>query len=86
MEKRFIFFYFFKKGEEEISEAIAQQTDYWTNMSPDGFLGGLFADKSGGLITFEAGSVEEAERYVSNDPLAKKGLIEQKYIKEWMPA
>ena len=36
------------------------------------------ADRSGGLISFEAGSVHEAEQLVA-------GLLEDAWLKEWDP-
>jgi uncharacterized protein YciI len=39
--------------------------------------GGPFADRSGGLITFEADSGAEAERLVANDPFLRGDLIDR---------
>lgn len=36
-------------------------------------VGGTFVDRSGGLITFEIGSSDEAERLVSQDPFVGEG-------------
>jgi hypothetical protein len=47
------------------------------------YLGGPFADRSGGLITFDSASPAEAERLVANDPFPQRGLIEQSWLKEW---
>jgi uncharacterized protein YciI len=48
------------------------------------YLGGPFADRSGGLITFETHSVSEAERLVANDPFFKADLLERHWANEWM--
>ena len=45
----------------------------------------MIADRSGGLITFEAGSVEEAEQLVAGDPFVRAGLLEDAWLKEWTP-
>lgn len=41
------------------------------------YLGGPFADRSGGLITFEASSRERAERMTAHDPFAHAGRAVQ---------
>ena len=43
-----------------------------------------FADRSGGLITFETKDIEEATRIVAGDPFVSENLIEDKWIKEWV--
>ena len=35
-----------------------------------------FADRSGGLITFDVASGEEAEQLVADDPFLREGLLE----------
>jgi len=47
------------------------------------YSGGPFADMSGGLITFEAQGVQEAERLVAGDPFLQDGLLERHWVKEW---
>jgi uncharacterized protein YciI len=47
-------------------------------------MGGPFADRSGGLITFEAESIEEATRIITSGPFVTKDLLEDKWIKEWI--
>jgi anti-sigma factor ChrR (cupin superfamily) len=47
-------------------------------------LGGPFADRSGGLITFEVGSATDAERLVAHDPFVREILQERRWVKEWM--
>jgi uncharacterized protein YciI len=47
-------------------------------------MGGPFADRSGGLITFEAESTEEATRIIMNDPFVSEDLLEDKWVREWM--
>ena len=49
-----------------------------------GYVGGPFADRSGGLITFESESTEEAERLVANDPFIREGLLDRYWVKEWV--
>lgn len=83
MEKRFAFFYFMKKEPEKKRAAVPSHIEYWKGCSLQGYEGGPFADRSGGLITFEAENLEEATSIIMDDPFVLQGLIESKYIKEW---
>ena len=47
-------------------------------------MGGPFADRSGGLITFETDDIETATKTAMNDPFVLENLIEDKWIKEWV--
>jgi uncharacterized protein YciI len=55
---------------------------YWHALDPPGYVGGPMADRSGGLIAFEAGSIEEAERLVAGDPFVRAELLESSWVKE----
>jgi hypothetical protein len=46
--------------------------------------GGTVADRSGGLITFEAESDAAAEALVANDPFLREHLLERHWVKEWL--
>jgi len=48
------------------------------------YAGGPFADRSGGLITFDVASGEEAERLVADDPFLREDLLERHWLKQWM--
>jgi hypothetical protein len=48
---------------------------YWRALALPEYLGGPLADRSGGLITFEAGSAAEAERFVADDPFVREELL-----------
>jgi hypothetical protein len=48
------------------------------------FAGGPFADRSGGLITFDIASGEEAERLVADDPFLREDLLERHWLEQWM--
>jgi uncharacterized protein YciI len=43
-------------------------------------------DRSGGLITFEAASAEDAAQLVASDPFVTERLIEKSWLKEWREA
>ncbi|RJQ54583.1 MAG: hypothetical protein C4526_04985 [Nitrospiraceae bacterium] len=84
MGKRFIFFYFMKKEPEKIRGAVPLHIEYWHELKLNKYLGGPFADRSGGMIAFEAGSIEEANKITNSDPFVIQDLIESKWIKEWV--
>jgi len=80
---RFLYFYLMKEESDEVRAAAPEHASYWREMGLTHYLGGPFADRSGGLITFEAGSSAEAEQLVADDPFPQRGLIEQSWLKEW---
>ena len=84
MKKRFAFFYFMKKEPEKIRAAVPLHIEYWHNLKLNKYLGGPFADRTGGMITFEAESIEEAAKITDNDPFVLQNLLESKWIKEWV--
>jgi uncharacterized protein YciI len=57
---------------------------YWRDLALQDFAGGPFADRSGGLITFDVASGEEAERLVADDPFLREVLLERHWLKQWM--
>lgn len=84
MEKRFAFFYFMKKELDEIRSVIPSHIEYWEKCNLNKYSGGPFSDRTGGLITFEAETMEEATTIIMKDPFILKNLIEDKWIKEWV--
>ncbi len=84
MGKRFVFFYFMKKEPEKIKAAVPAHIEYWTNLRLNKYLGAPFADRTGGLITYEAKDMDQAEKITGNDPFVVQGLLESKWIKEWV--
>lgn len=83
MGKRFAFFYFMKKEPEKIRAAVPSHIEYWKGRSLQGYEGGPFADRTGGLITFETESIDKATSIIMNDPFVLQGLVENKWVKEW---
>lgn len=84
MKKRFAFFYFMKKEPEKIKSVVLLHIEYWHSLKLSKYIGGPFADRSGGIVTFEAESIEEATEITNNDPFVIQGLLESKWIKEWV--
>ncbi len=84
MGKRFVYFYFMKKEPDKIQSVVPLHVEYWKKCALSGYMGGPFADRSGGLITFETENIEEATRIIMNDPFVSEDLLEDKWIKEWV--
>jgi hypothetical protein len=72
-----------KDDPDRVRALAPDQVSYWHALDPPGYIGGPRADRSGGLITFETGSVEEAERLVAADPFVRAELLESSWVKEW---
>jgi len=84
MGKIFVSFYFMKREPENIKAVVLLHIEYWHKLKLNKYLGGPFADRSGGMITFEAGGIEETARIMNNDPFISQDLLESKWIKEWV--
>jgi hypothetical protein len=44
---------------------------------------GPFADRSGGLISFETDCPDDAAQLVSDEPFVREGLVECSWVKGW---
>ncbi len=84
MGKRFAFFYFMKKEPEKIKAVVPLHIEYWRKLKLNKYLGGPFADRTGGLIAFEAENMDEATKITMNDPFVLQNLLENKWVKEWI--
>ena len=84
MGKRFAFFYFMKNEPDKIRSVVPAHIAYWKGCNQKQYSGGPFSDRSGGLITFEAESMERATGIVMGDPFVTENLIEDRWIKEWV--
>jgi uncharacterized protein YciI len=62
---------------------VPAHIQYWRAANHPEFVGGPFADHTGGLISFAAPSLEAALAIVEQDPFVLENVIEQKWIKEW---
>ncbi|HEX6302452.1 MAG TPA: YciI family protein [Acidimicrobiia bacterium] len=80
---RFLYFYLMKDAPDAVRAAAPDHAAYWHELGLDHYLGGPFADRSGGLITFDVESVGEAERLVAGDPFPQREVIERSWLKEW---
>jgi uncharacterized protein YciI len=83
--KDFVFFYLMRENAPEIREAVPAHVAHWKGARLEGYRGGPFADRSGGLITFRAGSLAAATAIVEQDPFVVRGLLRDRTTKEWLP-
>ena len=84
-ESTFVYFYFNRNAPEKIRQVVNAHVDYWKTANLKDYSGGPFSDRTGGLISFKASSLEEAAEIILKDPFNLEDLIEQKWIKEWLP-
>jgi hypothetical protein len=82
---RIAYFYLMKDDPDRVRAVAPDHAAYWHDLDPPAYLGGPLADRSGGLITFEAGSLGEAEQLVAGDPFVRADLLEDAWLKEWSP-
>jgi uncharacterized protein YciI len=81
---RFLYFYVMRDAPDRVRAAAPEHAGYWRELGLREYLGGPFVDRSGGLITFDAGSSAEAEQLVADDPFVREDLLERRWVKEWM--
>jgi uncharacterized protein YciI len=81
---RFAYVYFMKPEPDRVRAIAPHHAAYWQQLALRDYRGGPFADRSGGLITFDAKSLERAEELVSGDPFLREQLLEWQSIKAWM--
>jgi hypothetical protein len=82
--KRFVYFYFNRNEPKKIRQVVPAHVGYWKSANMKGYMGGPFGDRTGGLISFFAPSLQEAMEIILQDSFILEGLIEQKWIKEWV--
>lgn len=81
---RFLYFYLMKDAPDRVRAVAPDHSAYWGGLGLRDYLGGPFGDRSGGLITFEVGSADEAERLVTDDPFVQEDLLERRWVKAWL--
>lgn len=74
-----------KPDPDAVRLVASKHAAYWDDLRLADYVGGPFADRSGGLITFAAHDDAEAQRTVESDPFRVEGLIELHWLKVWMP-
>jgi uncharacterized protein YciI len=78
----FAYFYLMKADPDRVRLVAPTHASYWQQLGLAQYTGGPFADRTGGLITFDAGDAE-AESAVRGDPFVLAGLVEAKWLKRW---
>jgi uncharacterized protein YciI len=79
------YWYWMKHDPDRVRTVAPEHAAYWRELGLPGYVGGPFADRSGGLITFEADSLEQAEGIIAADPFMQEQLLESCVVKQWMP-
>ena len=80
-----IHFYAMKPDSDRVPRVAPQHAAYRHALRLPGYWGGPFADRSGGLITFEADSIKDAERVIAADPFVRQDLLATSVVKQWVP-
>ncbi|MGN6576395.1 MAG: YciI family protein [Nocardioides sp.] len=81
---RFAYFYFMADEPDRIRAVAPQHAAYWQGLALRECRGGPFVDRSGGLLTFEAESTDEAQRLIAEDPFFLQALLRSRWLKEWI--
>jgi uncharacterized protein YciI len=80
-----IAYFYLMKTNERVKTTVPEHVAYWHKKAPFAYQGGPFADRSGGLITFESDSFEAAEEVIAGDPFVLEALEDVSLVKEWLP-
>ncbi|HEX6306431.1 MAG TPA: YciI family protein [Anaerolineales bacterium] len=83
--KRFVYFYFNRNEPEKIKQVVPDHVQYWKTAKLKGYIGGPFGDRTGGLISFVVPNLQAAMQIILQDPFIREDLIEEKWVKEWIP-
>jgi uncharacterized protein YciI len=82
---RMAYLYWMRDDPDRVRAVAPEHAAYWRDLGLPGYLGGPLADRSGGLITFEADSLQSAQRLVAADPFVREELLEGSVVKQWLP-
>jgi uncharacterized protein YciI len=82
---RIAYFYLMRDQPDRVRAVAPDHATYWRDLCVPGYVGGPLGDRSGGLITFEAESPQDADELVANDPFVRADLLESAWVKEWAP-
>jgi uncharacterized protein YciI len=77
------YFYLMTQDVDRVRDVAPAHARYWADLRLAGYHGGPFADRSGGLITFEVDSAADARRVVERDPFVTERLVAESWLKDW---
>ena len=81
---RYAFSYLMSDDVALIRETVPLHVEYWKTLDLPDYIGGPFADRSGGLITFSAADDEVAGKLAAGDPFVKTGAVTEYQVGQWM--
>jgi uncharacterized protein YciI len=84
MNKKFVYFYFMKNDPDKIRQIVSSHIKFWKEANLKEYIGGPFADRTGGMISFVAENLEEATTIIMKDPFVEEDILINKWIKEWI--
>lgn len=82
---RFAYFYLMGDEPDRVRVTVPRHVSYWRGLGLTGYDGGPFVDRTGGLIMFDTDQLGDAQHAVAEDPFVKEGLLDEYWIKEWVP-
>lgn len=86
MSASFVYVYSMVDDPARVASVAPRHAEYWHSLGLAGYSGGPFADRSGGLITFTADGIVQADAAVAGDPFVREGLLADHLLREWEPA
>jgi uncharacterized protein YciI len=82
---RFVSFYPMRDEPDRGRAAVPRHVSHWRGLGLPGYLGGPFADRTGGLIVFETEDTSRAAAAVNSDPFVQDRLLEAYWLEQWIP-
>jgi uncharacterized protein YciI len=82
---RIAYVYWMSDDSDRVRTVAPGHAAYWRGLGLPEYLGGPFADRSGGLLTFEADSLQAADSIIAADPFLREQLVERFVVKQWVP-
>ena len=85
MSPRFAYFYLMGDDPDRVRATVPRHVAHWRDLGLADYLGGPFADRTGGLITFQADNDQQAQHAVAADPFVQERLLKAHWLKQWTP-
>lgn len=77
--------YTLKQDPDRVNLMAYDHASYWGSRRLADLQGGLFEDRTGGIITLSVGSMGQARALVQSDPFMRAGLVDTYHLKVWEP-